>query len=307
MARFYYCEDFVLPLPDDHRFPMAKYAQLRERLLAEDVAAPTQLFVPEGATDEQILLCHTPEYLHKVKHGFLTMKEVRRIGFPWSPEMIVRSRHSVGGTLGACRSALSNGTGMNLAGGTHHACPDHGEGFCVFNDVAISARVLQKEGAVGNVAILDCDVHQGNGTAAICADDPTIFAFSIHGEKNFPFRKVAGDLDMGLPNDMGDEDYLQQMRRGVTYALEQSQPDLAIFIAGADPYIGDRLGKLALTKAGLARRDQLVFDLCYERGIPVAVVMGGGYAPDISDIVDIHLQTARIVAQRSLEWDKIGR
>ncbi len=302
MTAFFYCDDFVLPLPDDHRFPMSKYEQLRARILSEGIATATQLHIPAGATDEQIRLCHLDEYLHRAKHGFLTLKEIRRIGFPWSLELITRSRHSVGGTLGACRAALTDGTAMNLAGGTHHACPDHGEGFCVFNDVAIAARTLQHEGHVRNVAILDCDVHQGNGTAAICTADPTIFTFSIHGEKNFPFRKIPGDLDIALPTETGDEDYLRHLERGITRALDRSQPDLAIFIAGADPYTGDRLGKLALSKNGLNRRDQLVFNRCYARNIPVAVVMGGGYAPNIADIVDIHVQTARTVARRATQW-----
>ncbi|MEL6151803.1 MAG: histone deacetylase [Chloroflexota bacterium] len=300
--KFFYCDDFVLPLPDDHRFPMRKYSRLRERILTEGVATEAMMHVPDGVTDIDILRCHDAEYLHKVKHGFLTLKEVRRIGFPWSPELIVRSRHSTGGTLGAARESLKSGTSMNLAGGTHHACPDHGEGFCVFNDIAVSARALQAEGLIRNAVVLDCDVHQGNGTAAICANDPTIFTLSIHGEKNFPFRKVASDLDIGMDNGTGDDEYMQRLREGVAYALDHADADIAFFLAGADPWEGDRLGKLSLSKAGLIERDRTVFEMCFERNIPVAVAMGGGYAPDVEDIADIHFNTARTVAEMAQVW-----
>lgn len=300
--QIFYCDDFVLPLPDGHRFPMRKYSRLRERILAEGVAPAAAMTVPDGNTDAHILRCHTPEYLHKVKHGLLTEKEIRRIGFPWSPELVARSRHSGGGTMGACRAALQDGASVNLAGGTHHACTDHGEGFCVFNDVAIAARAMQDEGRARRIAIVDCDVHQGNGSAEILAKDDTIFTFSIHGEKNYPFRKVPGDLDIGLPNDTGDDEYLSTLEGALAYTLARSRPDLAIFIAGADPYLGDRLGKLALSKAGLATRDRLVFQMCFAAGVPVAVAMGGGYAPNIEDIVDIHLQTVKTVVEMAGVW-----
>lgn len=300
--KIYYCDDFVLPLSDDHRFPMRKYSRLRERILAEGVATPDMLHVPSPVTDAQIQRCHTVDYVHRATHGLLDAKEIRRIGFPWSPELIVRSRHSSGGTVGACYAGLHDGVAVNLAGGTHHACPDHGEGFCVFNDAAIAARIMQDAGLVGQVLIVDADVHQGNGTAAITADDPSIFTFSIHGEKNYPFRKVASDLDVGLPDDTTDEDYLSHFERGLYEALAYSQPDLVIFIAGADPYVGDRLGKLAVSKAGLAKRDQRVFEMCFARRIPVAVAMGGGYAPNIEDIVDIHLQTVKAAVAMAQKW-----
>jgi len=260
------------------------------------------MHVPAGVTDADILRCHTPEYLHKVKHGFLTLKEARRMGLPWLPELVVRSRHSCGGTLGAAREALVNGAAMNLAGGTHHACPDHGEGFCVFNDIVIAARALQHEGVIKNAVVLDCDVHQGNGTAAICAGDPTIFTMSIHGEKNFPFRKIPGDLDIGLENGTGDDEYLAHLREGVAYALDHANADIAFFLAGADPYEGDRLGKLSLTKQGLIERDRTVFEMCFARDIPVAVAMGGGYAPNVDDIAEIHFNTAKTVAEMATVW-----
>lgn len=295
----FYSDSFVLPLPEGHRFPMRKYARLRERILEEQVLSPDDLHIPPAATDEDILRCHTAEYLAHVKGGTLSAKEIRRIGFPWSPEMVERSRRSSGATIEAARTALTQeGIAVNLAGGTHHACRDHGEGYCVFNDAAIAARRMQAEGLVRRVVIIDTDVHQGNGTADIADGDPTIFTFSIHGDRNFPFRKIAGDLDIGLPDGTGDEVYLEMVEEGTRRALMHAGADLAIFIAGADAFSGDRLGKLSISKAGLAERDTLVLSLCEGAGLPVAVAMGGGYADNVEDIVDIHLQTVRIAAQR---------
>jgi len=289
----------VLPLPEGHRFPMRKYALLRERLLTERVIASDAMHVPPAATDEQILRCHHADYLTRVVSGTLTDKEIRRIGFPWSPQMVERCRRSAGATIAACRAAL-NGDGLaaNLAGGTHHACRDHGEGFCVFNDAAIAARAMQAEGLARRVVIIDCDVHQGNGTADILNGDSSVFTFSIHGEKNFPFRKVAGTLDIGLPDGVTDREYLETVEEGTRRALHTADADLAIYISGADPYTGDRLGKLAITKDGLQARDQLVLDLCAGAGLPVAIAMGGGYADNVHDIVDIHFNTVRLAASR---------
>jgi acetoin utilization deacetylase AcuC-like enzyme len=210
--------------------------------------------------------------------------------------MVERSRRSAGATIEACRAALAEGVGVNLAGGTHHAFRGHGEGYCVFNDAAVAALAMQAEGRALRVAILDCDVHQGNGTAAILADDPTVFTFSIHAAKNFPFRKEASDLDIELPDGAGDTDYLAALEQGVCHALSAAQPDLAIYLAGADPYAGDRLGRLALTKEGLRARDRKVFELCRAASVPVAVVMAGGYSADIADTVDIHFSTVEIAA-----------
>ena len=295
----FYADHFVLPLPDGHRFPMPKYARLRERLMAEGIIQPEDFFTPPAATDEDILRCHTADYYERAKTGQLTEAEIRRIGFPWSLQMIERSRRSSGATLAAARAALDgDGFAANLAGGTHHACRDHGEGFCVFNDAAITARAIQAEGRVKRVVVIDCDVHQGNGTADITNGDSTIFTFSIHGEKIFPFRKVPGDLDIGLPDGTMDDLYLELVYEGTRRAIMMSSPDLAIYIAGADPFEGDRLGKLKITKRGLIERDKIVFDLCEGAGLPVAIAMGGGYAPDIEDIVDIHFQTIRQAAER---------
>lgn len=293
----FYTDHFVLPLPPGHRFPMAKYSRLRQRVITENIIAADDLRAPDTATDEQILRCHERDYLEKVKSGQLTRQEIRRIGFPWSPGMVERSRRSTGATIAACVAALEDGVAANLAGGTHHACRDHGEGFCVWNDAAVAAREMQTRGFVKRVVIIDCDVHQGNGTAHITRDDPTIFAFSIHGEKNFPHRKVPGDLDIGLADGTRDEDYLAMVEEGTRRALFLSDADLAVYIAGADPFSDDRLGRLDISKNGLAKRDRLVLELIREAGIPVAITMGGGYANNIDDIVDIHLQTIKIARE----------
>jgi acetoin utilization deacetylase AcuC-like enzyme len=252
---------------------------------------PDALFVPEPATDEELLRVHESGYLGRVLRGELTAKEVRRIGLPWSPDLVQRSRRSCGATIQACREALQEGTAVNLAGGTHHAFPDRGEGYCVFNDTAVAARTLQSEGLARRIVIIDCDVHQGNGTAAIFDGDPDIFTFSIHGEKNFPFHKEQSDLDIPLQDGIGDEGYLAALEQALKQALNHADTDLAIYIAGADPFADDRYGRLKLSKAGLAERDDRVFRACRRRKVPVAVTMGGGYARRIEDTVDIHFQT----------------
>jgi acetoin utilization deacetylase AcuC-like enzyme len=296
--KLFYTDHFVLPLPPEHRFPMQKYALLRQRVAASGLFAADDLRVPHAATDEEITRAHDPDYLRRVQSGELSVQEIRRIGFPWSPEMVQRSRRSSGATIEACRAALEDGFAANLAGGTHHAFRDCGQGFCVFNDSAIAARAMQAEGRVQRVVIIDCDVHQGNGTASILADDPTIFTFSIHGAKNFPFHKERSNLDIELADGTDDLTYLVALEQGLQAALELAQADLAIYLAGADPFVGDRLGRLALSKAGLAERDRLVFDYCQAAGLPVAITMAGGYAPQIEDIVDIHFQTIGEAARR---------
>jgi len=271
---------------------MQKYALLRERVEQAGLAGEP-LSVPEAASDEQLLQAHSASYLARVKSGELSAEEQRRIGFPWSPQMVERSRRSSGATLAAAREALTRGWAANLAGGTHHAFRDRGEGFCVFNDAAIASRALQTEAGLQRIAVVDCDVHQGNGTAAIFAGDDSVFTFSIHGARNFPFSKEAGDLDVELADGTGDDEYLWHLERALDETLERSRPQLAIYLAGADPYEGDRLGRLKLTKAGLARRDEMVLGTLAARGIPVAITMAGGYARDIEDSVDIHANTIR--------------
>jgi acetoin utilization deacetylase AcuC-like enzyme len=295
--KIFYCDHFVLPLPEKHRFPMQKYSLLRERVTAQQVVPPGHMQEPDPATDAQLSLAHSVDYIERVKSGSLSAQEIRRMGFPWSPKLVERSRRSVGGTIGACRTALREGIGINLAGGTQHAGPDHGEGFCVFNDSAVAARTMQVEGRIERAIIIDCDVHQGNGTAAILAGDPSIFTFSIHGEKNFPFRKFPGDLDIGLPDNTGDLAYLDALLGGLHQALDSTQVDLAIYLAGADPFAGDRLGRLPLSKVGLLERDRLVLEQCRLAGVPVAIVMAGGYAEPPTETVDIHFQTVCLAAQ----------
>lgn len=289
----FYCDHFVLPLPATHRFPMAKYRRLRERVLDEGIVAPEGLLEPPAASWEQLRLAHARDYVEAVARGILSSDLQRRIGFPWSPQLVERSRRSVGGTIAAARCALDEGTSANLAGGTHHAFADRGEGYCVFNDVAVAARVLLAERAVERIAVVDCDVHQGNGTAAIFRDDPAVFTFSIHGEKNYPFRKEPGDLDVTLADGAGDHVYLSTLDRALDLVLEHQHPDIVFYIAGADPFEGDRLGRLSLTVDGLRRRDALVLARCRQAGVAVAVSMGGGYAPDIDAIVTIHANTVR--------------
>lgn len=296
--QFFYTDQFELPLPEKHRFPMAKYRLLREAVARELVRSPSQLQIPEAATDSQLLLVHDLDYLERVKSGQLSVAEIRRIGFPWSEKMVERSRRSTGATIAAAKVALRDGTAANLAGGTHHAFRDAGEGYCVFNDTACAARVMQSEGRIRRAVILDCDVHQGNGTAAILADDPTIFTMSIHGEKNFPLRKHASDLDVPLADQTDDETYLHLLAPAIKESLTRSRADLAFYLAGADPYEGDRLGRLCLTKEGLLQRDRLVLEACRYHGIPVVVVMAGGYAHRLSDLVEIHLGTLRLAADR---------
>jgi acetoin utilization deacetylase AcuC-like enzyme len=292
----YYCDHFVSPLPEQHRFPMVKYALLRHRVVESGLGGEGSLHVPPAATDSELNLVHDAEYLRKVREGELSSREIRRMGFPWSPELLERSRRSVGGTLEAGKAALRDGVAVNLSGGTHHAFSDRGEGFCVFNDVAVAARALQREGKAHRVTILDLDVHQGNGTAAIFSGDSSVFTLSVHGANNFPFRKERSDMDLELPDGAGDDRFLEATREGVQQALARSAADLAFFVAGADPFSGDRLGRLHVSKEALRARDEIVFEESGKAGLPVAVVMGGGYAPLIEDTVDIHFATVCMAA-----------
>lgn len=304
--KIFYCDTFTLPLPPRHRFPIRKYARLREAVTTAGLAALEDIAPPAPATDQQIRRAHDADYLERVKTGDLTPMEIRRIGFPWSPALVARARCSAGGTIAACRAALADGIGVSLAGGTHHASRSQGQGYCIYNDSVIAARAMQAEGRAAQVVILDCDVHQGNGTAAIVAEDPTIFTFSIHSQQNFPFHKERSDIDIGLADGTGDAAYLAALKEGVERSLDRTSADLAIYLAGADPYEGDLLGRLALTKAGLAARDRWVLQRCYQEGLPVAVVMAGGYARQVEDIVDIHLQTVRVAAEMAERWADRG-
>ena len=292
----YYTDHFVVPLPQGHRFPMRKYAALRERVAQ---FAPGLLRVPPAATDAELGRAHDPAYVAAVCAGTVDARAQRRIGFPWSPGMVERSRRSAGATLAACRSALASGLGVNLAGGTHHAHRDFGEGFCVFNDAAVAARALQAEGLVARVLVVDLDVHQGDGTAAIFLGDATVTTLSVHGRQNFPFRKMASAIDVELDDGTTDDVYLATLATVLPRAIDRARPDLAIYLAGADPFEGDRLGRLALSKAGLADRDRMVLDRLAALGIPVAIAMAGGYAEDVDDVVDIHFATVTLALERA--------
>jgi acetoin utilization deacetylase AcuC-like enzyme len=292
--RAYSPDGFPVALPAYHRFPMGKYALLRKRVAASGVA---RLLDPVAASDEQILRAHDRGYLAKLESGALTREEEQAIGLPWSRQLVLRARHSVGATLDACRAALTEGVAASLAGGTHHAHRDHGAGFCVFNDSAIAARAMQAEGRADRVLIVDCDVHQGDGTAAILEGDDTVFTFSVHAAGNYPFTKRTSDLDVALPDGTGDAGYTEALAAGLEEAFARARADFVIYLAGADAYAGDRLGKLSLSKKGLARRDRLVLQACRTRGLPVAVTMGGGYAEPIEDTVDIYYGTVKAAAR----------
>jgi acetoin utilization deacetylase AcuC-like enzyme len=301
----FYADHFVLPLPDGHRFPMAKYALLRDRL----ATGLPQLRLEEAppASDGELALAHTPRYVSAVAEGLLSAAEQREIGFPWSPHMVERARRSVGATIAASRAALREGVAANLAGGTHHAHAGRGSGYCVFNDVAVAARLMQAERhrarrQLLRVAVIDLDVHQGNGTAAIFRDDPTVFTLSLHGAKNFPFRKEASDLDVELPDGCSDGPYLAALDAAMDelWRRHPEPPGLVYYLAGADPHEGDRLGRLKLTAPGLAERDRRVFAACLRRRIPVVMAMAGGYGRVIEDTVAVQVQSFRVACAT---WD----
>ncbi len=293
MIRCFYADHFVLPLPAGHRFPMAKYRLLRERV-ASWPQPPWRLEEAPAASREALVAIHHSDYVDQVLRGGLPERQQRRIGFPWSPYMAERARRSVGATQAAAAAALQSGVGVNLAGGTHHAHADRGGGYCVFNDLAVTARDLLDRQVLSRVAVIDLDVHHGDGTASLFADEPRVFTFSMHGERNYPAVKPPSDLDIALPKGTGDAEYLARLAPALEQVIEDFAPELVLYQAGADPYADDRLGFLELSVAGLAQRDRMVFDRCGRRGIPVVVTMGGGYARRIEDIVRIHANTIRL-------------
>ncbi len=283
-----YHPDYVAPLPEGHRFPMAKFRLLYELLTADGVAHPEQFHSPKLPPLEWIELVHTPEYVQAYYDGTLDMKAQRRIGLPWSSALVNRTCTAVGGTILTAKLALSHGLACNTAGGTHHAFPSYGSGFCIFNDLAIAARVLQTLNLVRKVLIVDLDVHQGDGTAFIFQNDLSVFTFSMHCELNFPGTKQKSDLDVPLPLGMEDDAYLQTLAEYLPHLLSDFQPDLVLYDAGVDPHICDRLGKLALTDTGIFRREMQVLSTCVSSGYPVACVIGGGYADDLKSLVYRH-------------------
>ncbi len=292
--KVFHSDDIRLTLPAGHPFPMEKYRLLRERVSSSRMLRREDLQPATAASDEHILRVHAAEYLERLQGGRLSPNELRRIGFPWSSRLVERTRHSAGATLAAVRAALAEGIGINLGGGTHHAFPDHGQGYCILNDVAIGLRALQSRGAIQSAVVIDGDAHQGNGTAAIFSDEANVFTFSIHGRKTFPFHKVPGNLDIALDEYTTDRAYLEKFADGLARALAAGPFDLAVFLAGADPHRNDRFGRLALSRAGLARRVRVVLNTCRREGLPLAIVMGGGYGHDIADTVAIHFETVRL-------------
>lgn len=285
---------YTFPLPAGHRFPIEKYALLRDAVIAEGLVPASRVHEPARATVEELARVHARDYIDRFTNGELSDAELRQLGFPWSLALVERSYRAVGGTLAAARAAMEHGVAINLAGGTHHAFPDRGEGFCVFNDVAIAVRALRAEGRIHRAAILDLDVHQGNGTHAIFADDDATYTFSMHGGRNYPYHKVPGTLDIELEDGTGDDEYLACLAEALPRVLGASVPDLVIYLAGADPHERDRLGRLRLTFDGLERRDAMVLEACRDVGIPVAVTIAGGYGRDIRETVAVHLATVRV-------------
>jgi acetoin utilization deacetylase AcuC-like enzyme len=301
----FYADQFVLPLPEGHRFPMAKYRRLRDRLVTE--LPQVRLQAAPRATDGELALVHDPAYVGAMSEGRIPAEHMREIGFPWSEAMVERSRRSTGATIAACRGAFTEGVAANVAGGTHHASASRGSGFCVFNDVAVATRLMQAEWGRRSriplrVAIVDLDVHQGNGTASIFRGDPSVFTLSLHGARNFPFRKVAGSLDVDLPDGCGDAEYLEALEQALSVLADRFEPGLVIYLAGADPHEGDRLGRLGLSFDGLEARDRRVFEWAWQRRLPLAFAMAGGYGRDIEDTVRVQIGTWRVALSYWRRW-----
>ena len=294
--KVFYSPNYYADIGDTHIFPIRKFELVRDRLLSERTLLPHELIEPEPAGIEDVRLVHTEDYVSRLCSGQLTPREIRRLGLPWSEALVRRSFFAVGGTISAALSALEHGFSSNLAGGTHHSFPDHGEGFCVLNDVAVAIRTLRSRDLIRRAAIVDCDVHQGNGTATIFAEDTDTFTFSIHGANNYPLFKKRSSLDIELPDGTEDLEYLNTLT-GALSTVFAWNPDIVFYLAGADPYVKDKLGRLSLSLDGLRRRDNLVLSECYQRETPVASVMSGGYGKDINDTVEIHCNTIRVIRQ----------
>jgi acetoin utilization deacetylase AcuC-like enzyme len=290
----FYTPHYYAEIGEGHVFPIRKFEMVRERLLAEGTLEPSEIIEPSPASREEALLVHTEDYVTRLCSGQLTAKEIRRIGLPWSESLVRRSFYAVGGTRAATNAALAEGYGSNLAGGTHHSFADRGEGFCVLNDVAIAIRAMRAAHRIRRAAIVDCDVHQGNGTATIFTGDDETFTFSIHGANNYPLFKAQSSLDVELPDGTRDDEYLETLARHLP-AVFAHDPEIVFYLAGADPYAKDKLGRLALSIDGLRGRDEYVLRECYEREVPIVTVMSGGYGKDINDTIEIHCNTIRMV------------
>lgn len=287
------------PLPSHHRFPIDKYELLAERVVADGLVAPRELHEADPVGWAELAAVHDCGLLSRIREGCLTVREERGLGLPWSRALVERARRSVGGTVAAARHALDHDVAMNLGGGTHHAGRDFARGYCLFNDVAVAIAALRREGLAERMLVLDCDVHQGDGTADIFAEDPRTFTLSLHGARNYPFTRIASDLDVDIASGTGDARYLRALREALDFALARARPDFAFYLAGADPFGGDRIGRLALSKKGLRERDELALDMLIEAGAAVCVVLAGGYSEDVRDTVDINASTAAAVAERT--------
>ena len=291
--KVFYTPRYYADIGEGHVFPIRKFEFVRDRLLDEDTLELSDLVEPQPAPIADVLLVHTEDYVMRLRAGALTPRELRRLGLPWSKALVRRSFLAAGGTMEAARAALDEGIASNLAGGTHHAFAERGEGFCVLNDVAIAIRTLRRDKLIERAAVVDCDVHQGNGTATIFADDANVFTFSMHGAKNYPLFKARSTLDAELPDGTGDDEYLQTLAEHLPRVFAHS-PDIIFYLGGADPYAGDKLGRLSLSIGGLRSRDELVLSECRGHGVAVATVMSGGYAASLNDTVEIHCNTIRV-------------
>ena len=294
--KVYYSDTMTIPLPEGHRFPMRKYRMLRERLIETQTLSEHEIYPAPFATREQVCLAHDEAYVDSIINGTIETQALKRIGFPWTPGLVQRSLASVGGCVAAAHAALASGIAGNLSGGTHHAHRDAGEGYCVFNDIAVAFLNLKRLGLIQRAAIIDLDVHQGNGNSSILGGRDDVFIFSMHGERNYPFRKVPSSLDIGLADETGDDEFLERLSGALPEVLE-IRPDIVFYQAGVDPLKEDTLGKLSLTHAGLEARDRLVMNACKARGIPVSISMGGGYAKPIELTVEAHVGTYRALKE----------
>ena len=305
----FYTPRYYADIGEGHVFPIRKFELVHDRLLRERTLAPHEIIEPQAAPVADVLLVHTEDYVTRLRAGALTPRELRRLGLPWSKALVRRSFLATGGTTAAARASLASGIGSNLAGGTHHAFPERGEGFCVLNDVAVAIRTLVRDNLIERAGIVDLDVHQGNGTATIFATDASVFTFSMHGAKNYPIFKARSTLDVELPDGTGDEEYLRTLAEHLPRVFAH-RPDIIFYLGGADPYAGDKLGRLSLSIAGLRARDEFVLNECRARSVPVVTVMSGGYAADIDDTVEIHCNTIRaakmIDAARSAGQNSVG-
>ena len=297
MLKIAYSSIYNYELPEGHRFPMDKYTILPEQLVYENTVSASAFFHPKALTDDQLILTHTQEFIHKLNGLSLSKKEIREIGFPVAERLVTRGKHIAGGTLQCARYAMEHGCALNIAGGTHHSFRDRGEGFCIFNDFAIASNILLSEKIVSKILIVDLDVHQGNGTAKIFENDDRVFTFSMHGERNYPLRKERSDLDIGLKDNTGDRMYLKILTETLKELIERVQPEFIFYLSGVDILSTDKLGRLAVSKRGCLQRDQHVLDLCQVYQIPVAVSMGGGYSEKLADIIDAHANTFRAAVE----------